>query len=101
MDRQQTLLQEQANKWLEQQKCGFTTEQEEQFQYWLSLNPDHKTIFEESKQIDGLLAQFSEQEIENLSTSKVFRFSNSIFSEISGSSTFFGLNSLYVLKSST
>ncbi|MEL7577852.1 FecR domain-containing protein [Pseudoalteromonas sp. D15MCD-2] len=75
MDRQQALLQEQANKWLEQQKCGFTTEQEEQFQYWLSLNPDHKTIFEESKQIDGLLAQFSEQEIENLSTSKVFRFS--------------------------
>lgn len=77
MDRQQIRLQEQANQWLEQQKKGFTAVQEQQFQKWLTANPEHLTCFEQSKQIDGLLNQLSAHQIDALSNSNSVSFTHS------------------------
>ena len=75
MDRQQTQIQAQANKWLEQQKMGLTQLQQQAFIKWLNISEAHQAAYQQSVQIDQLLTQFSEHEITQINTPHPKRFS--------------------------
>lgn len=68
MNRQTLAIQAQANKYIELEKLGFNADQRTEFEHWLNACEAHQTAYQESKQVDALLAQFNESDIANEST---------------------------------
>lgn len=63
MNRQTLAIQAQANKYIELEKLGFNANQRTEFEHWLNACEAHQTAYQESKQVDALLAQFNESDI--------------------------------------
>ncbi|TMN33610.1 FecR domain-containing protein [Pseudoalteromonas sp. S2755] len=66
MDRHNVTIQQQVNHWLELERQGLTMEQQQVLNRWLGESRAHQTAYQESKQVEQLLSQFSEQDIAQL-----------------------------------
>ncbi|GAA0811074.1 hypothetical protein GCM10009111_03030 [Colwellia asteriadis] len=53
-------LQQQANQWLELQRTGLNAKQQQAFLRWLNESSDHYDAYQQSQQVDQLLAQLGE-----------------------------------------
>ena len=77
MTRHQTAeqLQLQANQWLELQRIGLNKQQQQAFLHWLNESPEHHAVYQQSQQVDQLLAQFDDAQTAAISSpSNHFRF---------------------------
>ncbi|WP_223192030.1 FecR family protein [Pseudoalteromonas piscicida] len=66
MDRHNVSIQQQVNRWLELEKQGLTKAQQQELNRWLGESHTHQAAYQESKQVEQLLSQFSEQDIAQL-----------------------------------
>lgn len=69
MDRQNLHIQQQVDRWLELEKQGINQQQALALQDWLDTDSKHVLAYQESKQVELLLSQFSEQGIQSLEQS--------------------------------
>lgn len=69
MDRQNLHIQQQVDRWLELEKQGLNQQQALALQDWLDTDSKHVLAYQESKQVELLLSQFSEQGIQSLEQS--------------------------------
>ena len=69
MDRQNLHIQQQVDRWLELEKQGLSQQQALALQDWLGTDSKHLLAYQESKQVEQLLSQFSEQDIQSLEQS--------------------------------
>ncbi|AXQ98555.1 FecR family protein [Pseudoalteromonas piscicida] len=69
MDRHNVSIQQQVNRWLELEKQGLTKAQQQELNRWLGESHTHQAAYQESKQVEQLLSQFSKQEIAQLENS--------------------------------
>ncbi|MDQ9092114.1 FecR domain-containing protein [Pseudoalteromonas haloplanktis] len=62
MTRHQTplQLQQQANHWLELQRTGLNKTQQQAFMHWLNESPAHHAAYQETQQVNLLLAKFDD-----------------------------------------
>ncbi|NMM40600.1 FecR family protein [Pseudoalteromonas arctica] len=78
MTRHQTAvqLQQQANYWHELQRTGLNEQQQQAFLHWLNEHPEHHAVYQQSQQVDQLLAQFDNMQTAAINSSvKHFGFS--------------------------
>ncbi|CAM4462033.1 FecR family protein [Pseudoalteromonas maricaloris] len=66
MDRHNVSIQQQVNHWLELERQGLSKAQQQALNRWLGESRAHQTAYQESKQVERLLSQFSEQDIAQL-----------------------------------
>lgn len=66
MDRHNVSIQQQVNHWLALERQGLDKAQQQALSRWLDESRAHQTAYQESKQVEQLLSQFSEQDIAQL-----------------------------------
>lgn len=66
MDRQNLLIQQEVNRWLELEKTGLSNSQQVALQRWLTERAAHSDAYYKTKQVNQLLLQFSAQDVDKL-----------------------------------
>jgi len=69
MDRHNLSIQQQVDRWLELERQGLNQQQALALQHWLDADSKHFLAYQESKQIELLLTQFSEQDVQSFEQS--------------------------------